>query len=117
MGDRQGFHERDIEFHDILLGHMNFSKLRSVIDSTRANLDRARRLILTPRRLEMSLGEHEEVLAGIVAGNGTTAATAMRAHIDGVIAELIDFARDNTRLFADGELLAADPNYASFPFG
>jgi DNA-binding GntR family transcriptional regulator len=117
MEDKQGFHERDIEFHEIILSHMNFSKVRSVIDSTRANLDRARRLILSPRRLEMSLGEHEQILAGIVAGNGAQAADAMRTHIDRVMAELIDFARGNPHLFADGDLLSADPDYASFPFG
>jgi DNA-binding GntR family transcriptional regulator len=117
MDDQQGFHLRDIEFHDIIFNHMNFSKVRAVIEGTRANLDRARRLILSPRRLEMSLGEHEEILAGIVAGDSARAATAMRTHIDRVMAELIDFARENPHLFADGDLLSADPDYASFPFG
>lgn len=117
MEDQQGFHQRDIEFHDIIFSHMNFSKVRQVIDSTRSNLDRARRLILTPRRLEMSLGEHEQILAGIVAGDAAAAAAAMRTHVDRVMAELIDFARDNTQLFADGDSLAADPEYANFPFG
>lgn len=117
MEDQQGFHQRDIEFHDIIFAHMSFSKVRQVIDSTRSNLDRARRLILTPRRLETSLSEHEAILAGIVAGDSTRAAAAMRVHIDRVMAELIDFARANPTLFADGELLAADPDYATFPFG
>jgi hypothetical protein len=45
------------------------------------------------------------------------AAQAMRAHIDSVMAELIDFARDNAQLFADGDQLTADPGYATFPFG
>jgi hypothetical protein len=34
-----------------------------------------------------------------------------------VMAELIAFARDNPRVFADGDLLVADPSYATFPFG
>jgi hypothetical protein len=41
----------------------------------------------------------------------------MRAHIDSVMAELIEFARDHAELFADGDLLNDDPTYASFPFG
>lgn len=117
MEDQQGFHERDIEFHDIILGDMSFTRVKAVIESTRSNLDRARRLILTPRRLEMSLAEHERILDGIVAGDGQRAAKAMRQHIDRVMAELIAFAADNPDLFADGGQLAADPAYANFPFG
>ena len=117
ISDQKGFHERDIEFHDIIFGDMSFSRVKSVIESTRANLDRARRLILTPRRLEMSFAEHKRILAGIAAGDGAEAAAAMRSHIDRVMAELIDFARENPALFADGDQLAADPAYGNFPFG
>ena len=115
--DQQGFHERDMDFHDIILGAMRFGKVRSVIEQTRSNLDRARRLILTPRRLEVSIGEHEKIFAAIKAGDGEAAANAMRVHIDRVMAELIDFARDRPEIFADGDALAADPDYATFPFG
>src|SRR5690606_4144609 len=115
--DQEGFHQRDIEFHDIIFADMSFTKVRAVIESSRANLDRARRLILTPRRLEMSLAEHERILAFIAAGDSASAAGAMRSHIDRVMAELIDFARVNPGLFADGEQLVNDPAYASFPFG
>ena len=117
IDDQQGFHERDLEFHDIILGDMSFSKVKSVIENTRANLDRARRLILTPRRLEVTIAEHERILEGIVSGDSRRAAGAMRAHIDSVMAELIAFARGHPRLFADGDALGADPAYASFPFG
>jgi DNA-binding GntR family transcriptional regulator len=117
IGDQKGFHERDIEFHDIILGDMSFTRVKSVIESTRANLDRARRLILTPRRLEMSFSEHQKVLSAIIAGDGAQAATAMRSHIDRVMAEVIDFARGNTHLFAEGDQLASDPDYGNFPFG
>lgn len=117
IDDQYGFHERDLEFHDIIFGDMRFTKVKAVIEHTRANLDRARRLILTPRRLNMSMAEHQKVLDGIVARDPARAAAAMRAHIDSVIAELIGFAEDHPELFADGELLKADPAYASFPFG
>jgi DNA-binding GntR family transcriptional regulator len=115
--DQQGFHERDLEFHDIIFGDMSFTKVKGVIENTRANLDRARRMILTPRRLEVTMGEHQKILDGIVAGDAAKAAAAMRAHIDSVMAELIDFARDNAKLFADGDQLSDDPGYATFPFG
>lgn len=116
IGDREGFHERDLEFHDIILGDMSFTRVKAVIENTRANLDRARRLILTPRRLEVTMAEHQAIVDGIVAKDPQRASRAIRAHIDSVMAELIEFARDNARLFADGEMLS-EPGYATFPFG
>jgi DNA-binding GntR family transcriptional regulator len=117
IDDRNGFHERDLEFHDIIFGDMRFSKVKGVIENTRANLDRARRLILTPRRLSVTLSEHQKIFDGIVAGDAAAASGAMRAHIDSVMAELIAFATDHAELFADGDMLREDPGYATFPFG
>jgi DNA-binding GntR family transcriptional regulator len=117
IDDRNGFHERDLEFHDIIFGDMRFTKVKGVIENTRANLDRARRLILTPRRLSVTLNEHQRILDGIVSGDAAAAAAAMRAHIDSVMAELIEFAVAHPELFADGALLRDDPAYTEFPFG
>ena len=117
IDDRNGFHERDLEFHDIIFGDMRFSKVKGVIENTRANLDRARRLILTPRRLSVTLAEHQKILDGITAGDAAIASAAMRAHIDSVMAELIAFAVEHAELFADGQLLREDPAYSAFPFG
>ena len=115
--DRNGFHERDLEFHDILFGDMRFTKVKAVIENTRANLDRARRLILSPRRLSVTLDEHQHILDGISANDAAAASAAMRAHIDSVITELIEFALAQPELFADGAQLRDDPTYAAFPFG
>jgi DNA-binding GntR family transcriptional regulator len=117
IDDKNGFHERDLEFHDIIFGDMRFTKVKAVIENTRANLDRARRLILTPRRLSVTLNEHKKILEGIAEGDPAAAATAMRAHIDSVMAELIEFAIANPGLFADGAELRDDPDYTAFPFG
>lgn len=117
MDDAQGFHERDLEFHDIIFGDMSFSKVKAVIENTRANLDRARRLILAPRRLEVSHSEHRRILDGIKAGDGVLAGAMMRAHIDSVMAELLAFARNNAGLFADGDRLENGAEPVTFPFG
>ena len=100
----------------MLFASMRFAKIKAVIEAARANLDRARRLIITPRRLAHSIAEHQAVFDGIVAGDAGRAAAAMRAHIDSVMLEVFAFARDRPELFADGDdVPAADRN--DFPFG
>ena len=113
--DAEGFHAIDIEFHDIIFRAMQFSKIKGIIDSARANLDRARRLIVTPRRLALTIAEHQAILDGILASDQAQATRAMRAHIDAVMVELFAFAREHPNLFADGATLGTDSD--SFPFG
>jgi DNA-binding GntR family transcriptional regulator len=107
-GDRETFHRFDIEFHEILFEAMNFSRIRAVIDSARANLDRARLLILDPRRLSATQAEHKAIADGIAAGDADRAVAAMRRHIDKVTGELLSFARTAPDLFADAERLVDD---------
>ncbi|HVW92310.1 MAG TPA: GntR family transcriptional regulator [Devosia sp.] len=113
-GDREGFHQLDLGFHDLLFAPMRFDKIKATIDSARANLDRARRLINSPRRLTYSINEHQAVLDAIIADNAPAAMAAMRAHIDSVMAELFDFARDRPELF--GAPASPAPRH-DFPFG
>jgi len=115
--DREAFHAYDLEFHDILFASMSFAKIKAVIETTRANLDRARRLLISPRRLAFSLAEHQAILDAIVAGDGQRGAAAMRAHIDSVMLELFAFARDRPELFADGADYPAANGRDDFPFG
>lgn len=105
-GDRDTFHQHDLEFHDILFEAMRFERIRAVIDSARANLDRARHLILDPRRLSLTHNEHKAVVDAISAGDADRAAAAMRHHIDKVTAELLAFAHSAPELFADSDRLA-----------
>jgi DNA-binding GntR family transcriptional regulator len=102
-GDRETFHSHDLEFHDMLFEAMRFEKIRAVIEQARANLDRARRLILDPRRLSLTHAEHKAIADAIAAGDADAAAAAMRHHIDKVTGELLAFARDNSASFADGD--------------
>ena len=107
-GDRDTFHQFDLEFHEILFEAMRFARIRAVIDSARANLDRARRLILDPRRLTATQAEHKAIADGIAAGDADRAVLAMRRHIDKVTGELLAFARTAPDLFADADRLADD---------
>jgi DNA-binding GntR family transcriptional regulator len=94
---------------------MRFTKIKGIIDSARANLDRARRLIITPRRLALTIAEHQAIFDGILAASQDQATRAIRAHIDAVMVELFAFARERPALFADGDTLGSDSD--SFPFG
>jgi DNA-binding GntR family transcriptional regulator len=116
VDDRERFHALDLDFHDLLLTAMRFSKIKAAIEAARANLDRARRLIISPRRLTFSMAEHHAVFDAILAGDAGRATAAMRAHIDSVMAELFDFARDRQELFADGGEYATAMRH-DFPFG
>lgn len=113
--DADAFHQIDIDFHDIIFRSIRFTKLKTIIDSARANLDRARRLIVTPRRLALTIAEHQAILDGILAEDQGRAITAIRAHIDAVMVELFAFARDHPEPFADGDSLGPDTEI--FPFG
>jgi DNA-binding GntR family transcriptional regulator len=113
--DAEAFHQIDIDFHDIIFRSMRFTKIKGIIDSARANLDRARRLIITPRRLALTIAEHQAIFDGILAQDQGQATRAIRAHIDAVMVELFAFAREHPALFADGATLGSDSD--SFPFG
>ena len=113
--DAETFHQIDIAFHDIFYRSMRLTKVKTIIDSARANLDRARRLIITPRRLALTIAEHQAIFDGILAQNQDQATRAIRAHIDAVMVELFAFARETPGLFADGAALGTDRD--SFPFG
>lgn len=113
--DSDTFHDIDIEFHDIIYRSMRFTRIKGIIDSARANLDRARRLIITPRRLALTIAEHQAIFDGILAQDQDKANKAIRAHIDAVMVELFAFARGHPDMFADGATLGADSD--SFPFG
>lgn len=115
--DREGFHGQDLEFHDILFEALNLPRIKSVIDSARGNLDRARRLIITPRRLSHSMNEHRAIFEAIAAGDAPSAEREMRGHIDSVMREFFQFARQQPQLFADGDRMLGSSDTDSFPFG
>lgn len=99
--DRAAFLRHDIAFHEHLFDALRLPKVKAVIDSARANLDRARRLVAGPSRLATTIAEHEAILAALAAGNAEGAAAAMRLHLDAVMVELVAYAKQNPALFAD----------------
>lgn len=99
--DLKGFHGFDLAFHASLQDHLGFERVRNAAETARLGLDRARRLLNTWRRLELTVAEHRAIVQGIEAGDCEAAARAMHAHLDAVLAELESFARQRPELFAD----------------
>lgn len=100
-GDRRGFHNFDLIFHDLLQDHLGFGRVRSAAESARLGLDRIRRLLNTRRRLATTLAEHHAIFDAIESRDGDAAAGAMNRHLLEVLAELETFAEDRPELFAD----------------
>lgn len=99
--DLKGFHGFDLSFHAMLQDQLGYERVRSATETARLGLDRVRRLLNTRRRLELTLAEHEAVVAALERRDGEAAATAMHRHLDGVLAELEAFAVERPELFAD----------------
>ena len=57
--------------------------------------------LITPRRIAVTLREHATIVAAVAAGDSLAARAAMSAHLDSVIGELEDFAREHPALFDD----------------
>jgi DNA-binding GntR family transcriptional regulator len=101
--DRTGFHALDLEFHEILLDALKFSRVKAAVETARLALERVRRLLASARRHALTLREHERILAALEAGDGERAAKAMTRHLDAVDGELQALAKSRPAIFADRE--------------
>jgi GntR family transcriptional regulator, rspAB operon transcriptional repressor len=100
-GDRGGFHRLDLEFHLILLDALGYGRVKAAVETARANLDRVRRLLSSPRHHDLTVSDHEKIAAALARGDAEAAGRAMEEHLDFVITELVAFAAGNPALFED----------------
>ncbi|WP_274425935.1 GntR family transcriptional regulator [Chelativorans sp. YIM 93263] len=100
-GDREGFHELDLAMHDLMVSALSYPRLRAICESVRLSLDRARRLLSSPRRHAVTYEEHVVIIDALEAGEPERARAAIAAHIDAVLAELHSFAEIHPDVFAD----------------
>ena len=100
--DSEAFHQADEAFHGTIAeiaGHPGIWKL---IQQVKVHVDRYRRLTLPQEgRMIRALGEHAAILAMIEAGDSAGAATAMAAHLDGLLTDIPDIRRLNPDYFAE----------------
>ncbi|MAN78599.1 MAG: GntR family transcriptional regulator [Rhizobiales bacterium] len=100
--DRNTFHRLDLQFHDELLSTLGYRRMKAVVDTARNNLDRARQMTNSIRRIAVGIEEHAKILAEIAAGKGDRAARAMHVHLDGMISETEALANRHPELFVPG---------------
>ena len=98
-GDRPGFYALDLAFHTILVEGLNLPRVAAVIDASRANIDRVRRLLSSPRRHTVTLAEHREIFHAIETRNPEAAHRAMAAHLEEVMEELGRFSIEHADVF------------------
>jgi DNA-binding GntR family transcriptional regulator len=98
--DWEEFYALDVRFHTMLFERLANQRLQDAVESSRAQLERARRLTLpTPGRAPSTLKEHRAIFAALKARDAAKAAAAMGEHLDAVMAELRRFATRQPELF------------------
>ncbi|MBJ6123858.1 GntR family transcriptional regulator [Microvirga splendida] len=98
-GDRPGFYALDLAFHTILVEGLNLPRMAGVIDASRANIDRVRRLLSSPRRHTVTLAEHREIFHALETRDPQAAHRAMAAHLQAVMEELGRFSAEHADVF------------------
>ncbi|WP_262028993.1 GntR family transcriptional regulator [Microvirga sp. Mcv34] len=98
-GDRPGFYALDLEFHTILVEGLGMPRVAAVIDASRANIDRVRRLLSSPRRHAVTLAEHRELFRALEVHDAPAARRAMEAHLEAVVEELERFSVEHAEVF------------------
>jgi len=96
---RSEFHALDLAFHQTLVEGLGLSRVAAVIEASRANVDRVRRLLSSPRRHAVTLDEHRALVAAIEGRDSAAARRAMEAHLDGVLEELERFSEAHPEVF------------------
>jgi DNA-binding GntR family transcriptional regulator len=98
--DVEEFYSLDVRFHAALLGRLAYRRVGEVVESSRAQTERIRRLLLPrPGRIAASIQEHEAVVDALVKRDPERAAAAMGHHLDCVLSELQKFAAARPDLF------------------
>ncbi len=99
-GDTEEFYILDVRFHAALLSRLAYRRVAEVVESSRAQTERIRRLLLPgPRGGPDTIAEHRSILAALAGRSATKAAEAMQRHLGNGMKELDQFAAERPDLF------------------
>lgn len=80
--DFDGFYQSDAAMHELIHSFTGFRRLTQLTETAYVHVNRARRLILPqPGRVELTLAEHQTIVAALEARDATAAGLAMRNHL------------------------------------
>jgi DNA-binding GntR family transcriptional regulator len=98
--DFEEFYAFDVRFHATLLERLAYRRVAEVVESSRAQTERIRRLLLPkPGRSAATIQEHQAIVDGLATRDGEKAAAMMRDHLDEVMSELTKLAAARPDLF------------------
>ncbi len=98
--DWDGFYALDIRFHTMLFDRLGKPRVAEVVETSRAQLERIRRLMVgAPGRAPRTFREHRSIYAALKARDVERSVAAMAAHLDNVMTELKKFAARQPDLF------------------
>jgi len=99
-GDLEDFHTRDEEFHTLICRFTGYPRLPRLVDGSRGQLDRVRKLLLPdPNRPAETIKEHKQILDAIKRRDPDAAASAMKNHLDKVPARLEQLVLQQPEMF------------------
>lgn len=100
VDDSETFYGLDVRFHLALFDVLAMRRVAEVVESSRAQLERIRRLLLPgPGRLFRTVDEHMAVYRALAARDSRAAGDAMQAHIGVVMTELRELSTRRPELF------------------
>jgi DNA-binding GntR family transcriptional regulator len=102
-GDPRAFHRLDLAFHELMLRELGFPRVTAAVDAARSSLERARRMLSSPRRHADTLAEHKAILGALRARDASAAAASMNDHLNAVLAELTTLMVAHPTIFESGE--------------
>jgi len=102
-GDRRAFHSHDLAFHELMLRELAFPRVTAAVDIARNSLERARRMLSSPRRHADTLSEHRAILAALKQRDAVAAGQAMNAHLRAVLIELTTLMDANPAVFQQND--------------
>jgi DNA-binding GntR family transcriptional regulator len=105
--DRVRFHKCDLELHDLFLAELGYDRVKASVFAARAQLDRLRLFMCTPRRQASTFAEHRRIVDALASRDPAAAGQAMEHHLNIVMNELAGFAADNPDVFSNSVRVVA----------
>jgi DNA-binding GntR family transcriptional regulator len=97
--NHEEFYRLDVQFHATLFSRLAMRRAAEVVESSRAQTERIRRLLVPTERNRATIDEHNAIVKALAARSPERAAKAMRTHLGNGLKELHKFAAERPELF------------------